>query len=85
VHPDAQKGSLGIAFLKKIFEREFSKYGTKIIRGKTRVNNPANDRYEEIGLKIDKERPKFIEEGEEYYWLKMESKKNSRLEYDKAA
>ena len=82
VHPDAQKYSLGIAFLKKIMERESEKF---TIRGKTRVNNPANDRYEEIGLKIDRERPTFIEEGEEYYWLKMESKKNSRLEYDKAA
>lgn len=68
VHPDAQKGSLGIAFLKKIFETEFEKYAVKVICGKVRAGHPAGGSYDAIGLKKDDSRPNFEEKGVEYEW-----------------
>jgi len=68
VHPDVQKGAMGIEFLKKIFETEFAKHKAKGIRGKVRAGHPAGESYDAIGLVIDRSRPTWEENGVEYEW-----------------
>jgi hypothetical protein len=86
VHPEAAKGAMGIAFLKQIFEREFSEHGVKVIRGVTRVDNPANGRYFEIGLVIDPDfEVKYEESGGEMkpYHYEKDGVKYLRLKMEK--
>jgi hypothetical protein len=68
VHPDVTQGCMGIAFLKKIFKREFLEHSVKGIRGKVRAGHPAGASYDKLGLVIDSGRPTFSESGVEYEW-----------------
>lgn len=68
VHPDVQKGSMGIEFLRRIFEEELKRPEIEAIRGKVRADHPAGGSYDRIGLVADQSRPRFEEKGVEYEW-----------------